>query len=78
MFGGWWDRRLLLFSGKGLNSLMIFGTWTLWVHRNKCVFDGASPRVACALMLAVEVLHFWNLARARGITHLLALAPLEG
>jgi hypothetical protein len=29
-------------------------------------------------MLAVEELHFWDLAGARGITHLLALAPFEG
>ena len=39
---------------------------------------GASPSVSRALMLAVEELHFWDLTGARGITHLLALAPHEG
>jgi hypothetical protein len=29
-------------------------------------------------MLAVDEFHFWDLAGARGITHLLALVPPEG
>jgi hypothetical protein len=39
---------------------------------------GASPTVSRMLMLAIEELHFWDLAGARGITHLLAnLSVLE-
>ena len=81
MFGGWWDRiskEVAVVLRKGVNSLVILGAWTLWIHRNEYVFDGASSSVARALMLAVEELHFWDLTRARGITHLLALAPHEG
>ena len=33
---------------KGLKSLIILGAWTLWNHRNNCVFDGASPNLARA------------------------------
>jgi hypothetical protein len=62
---------------EGLNSLVILGAWTLCIHRNKRVFDGASS-VPRALVLQVEELHFWDLAGERGITHLLALAPPEG
>jgi hypothetical protein len=54
--------------------MIILGAWILWNHHNRCVFDGASPNIARALLLASEELHLWGLARARGITHLLALA----
>ena len=80
MFGGWWDRiskEVAVVLRKGLNSLVILGAWTLWIHRNTCAFDDASPSVPRALVLAVDELHFWDLARAQGITHLLALAPPE-
>ena len=39
---------------KGINSLIILGAWTLWTHRNKCVFDGAAPSVAGALAVAED------------------------
>jgi len=28
---------------QGLNSLIFLGALSLWIHRNRCVFDGASP-----------------------------------
>jgi hypothetical protein len=34
---------------KGLNSLVILGAWTLWNHRNICVFDGATPNLVGAM-----------------------------
>jgi hypothetical protein len=34
---------------KGLNSLVILGTWILWKHRNDIVFNGATPRLSTAL-----------------------------
>ncbi|GJN04465.1 hypothetical protein PR202_ga22015 [Eleusine coracana subsp. coracana] len=37
---------------KGLNSLIILGSWTLWKHRNDCVFNGASPNLSTALAMA--------------------------
>jgi hypothetical protein len=61
MFGGWWDRiskEVAVVLRKGVNSLVILGAWTLWIHCNEYVFDGASSSVARALMLTVEELHF--------------------
>lgn len=54
--------------------MIILGVWILWNHCNRYVFDGASPNIARALLLASEELHLWGLAGARGITHILALA----
>ena len=60
---------------KGTNSLIILGAWTLWTHRNKCVFDGAAPNVVGALAVAEDERRSWSLAGARGLSLLDALAP---
>jgi hypothetical protein len=39
-FMNWWEEVSEVVSGvtrKGLNSLIILGAWTIWIHRNKCV-----------------------------------------
>ena len=59
---------------KGINSLIILGAWTLWTHRNKCVFDGAAPSVAGALSVAEDERRSWSLAGARGLSVLAAFA----
>jgi len=44
-FDSWWDQASGATSGliqKGLNSLIV-GAWTLWNHRNRCVFYGIIP-----------------------------------
>ena len=73
----WWERVNSAASDmarKGINSLVILGAWTLWRHRNSCVFDGAAPSVAGALAVAEDDRRSWSLAGARGLSLLDALA----
>jgi hypothetical protein len=79
LFDDWWEKVSLATSGltrRGLNSLIILGAWTIWNHRNKCVFDGASPSMVEILILAGEERRQWMIAGARGLSHL--VAPLIG
>ena len=76
-FHNWWKRVSNAASEilrKGINSLIILGAWTLWTHRNKCVFDGAAPSVAGALSVAEDERRSWSLAGARGLSVLAAFA----
>ena len=59
---------------KGLHSLIILGAWTLWLHRNDCVFNGAPPRLATALVMAGQHTTAWGMAGA----HDLALLAGQG
>jgi hypothetical protein len=77
----WWQKvneRALGPSKKGLNSLIILGAWTLWKHRNRCVFYGIAPNLVAAVSQADEERRFCELAGARGargISHLMAQLP---
>jgi hypothetical protein len=65
-FECWWARTNEALDGlarKVLNSIIILGAWTLWNHRNRCVFDGASPNLARALTL------FFSIKYSRGGPH---------
>jgi hypothetical protein len=45
-FDDWWDQSSKRVEGqnrKSLNSLIILVAWSLWNHRNGCVFDGRQP-----------------------------------
>jgi hypothetical protein len=42
---------------KGLDYI-ILEVWTLWSLHNGCVFNGAPPNLARALLLASKELHF--------------------
>ena len=57
---------------RGINSLIILGAWTVWTHRNRCVFDGAAHDIARILITTGEERKLWLLARARGISLLTA------
>lgn len=49
VFDDWWRRVTEMVGGhlkKGLNSYITLGAWSLWRHRNDCMFNGASPRLA--------------------------------
>jgi len=75
-FEEWWHKVSSKVSGqvqKGLNSTIILVAWSLWIHRNQCVFDGLHPNLNGLLFAIREELHLWGSAGARGISYLLAL-----
>jgi hypothetical protein len=72
-FDTWWERVAAALSGdvqKGLNSLIIFGTWCIWKHRNSCVFYGVSPSVASILDMARDEAQLWTMEGAKGLASL--------
>ena len=73
-FDDWWAGMNSGIDGqarKGLNSLIILGAWSIWNHRNICVFDGIQPSLNRILAAVKDELHLWSLAGARGVSHLL-------
>jgi hypothetical protein len=78
-FLAWWEKASSSINDglmrQGIDSLIILGAWTIWNHRNGCVFDGATPNLAGALVLAGEERHRWSMAGARGLSSLTALLP---
>ena len=77
-FMDWWERANNATSDmvrQGVNSLIILGAWTLWKHRNRCVFDGAAPSVVGAVVMASEERRLWTSAGARGLSLLTAHLP---
>jgi hypothetical protein len=61
LFDTWWSKISDLVSSlvrRRLKSLIILGAWTLWCHRNDCVFNNASPslsktKLLCWLMRSI-------------------------
>jgi hypothetical protein len=57
-FADWWRKackRLPKTMKKGLNSLIILGSWLLWKLRNSIVFDGAHLALTlCSLLLGMS------------------------
>jgi hypothetical protein len=81
-FQEWWRRVLSSVSTpnrKGLNSLIVLGAWMLWRHRNNCVFNGAAPRLATALVMVGEQLVTCNMVGEKGLATIPELGgELEG
>ncbi|WVZ85337.1 hypothetical protein U9M48_032277 [Paspalum notatum var. saurae] len=80
-FDEWWASANLGISDqikKGLNSVIVLGAWSIWNHRNRCVFNGIQPNLNEVLVLFRDELHLWSVAGARGISNLLALVPANG
>jgi hypothetical protein len=77
----WWKNcsdQLQRIARKGLNSLIILGLWTIWNHRNRCVFDGLSPNLETAIRRAEEEREMWELDVAKSLALLTAPIPEIG
>jgi hypothetical protein len=61
-------------SRKGLNSLIMLGSWTIWKHRNNCVFQEQTPNVSSAFHVAKDEIFLWCVAGAKDIAALRAVA----
>jgi len=71
----WWQHAHDSISTRargGFNTLVVLGAWTFWRTRNEIVFNGASPRLDRALLLAQEDADLWLLAGAKGHSVLVA------
>jgi hypothetical protein len=68
-------RAVTRLPGKGINSLVALGAWTIWKLRNSCVLDGCTPSLALSLRLAREEKQLWEVAGAKGLSYLAALLP---
>lgn len=69
-FQQWWCRASSSVSGstrRGLDSLIVLGAWSLWRHRNDCVFNMAEPRLATILTVAGDEATLWSMAGAKAI-----------
>jgi len=74
-FFDWWQQAGSTFNkdvGQGFNSLVMLGAWILWKERNDIVFNGVSPRLHRALLLAQDEADHWMLAGAKGLRGLVA------
>ena len=77
-FDVWWENSSNATVGltrKGFNSLVILGAWTLWNHRNRCVFDGATPSLGGVLGFVLEESRLRAVAGARGLSFLASQPP---
>jgi hypothetical protein len=61
-------------SEKGFHSLIILGTWCLWLHRNKAVFDGVNLSLSTIQRLFMDEVECWCMAGAKQLESLGLLA----
>jgi hypothetical protein len=74
----WWEQisgMVIGLPGKGINSLVALGAWTIWKLRNSCVFYGCTPSLDLSLRLAREERQSWEMAGAKGLSYHVALIP---
>ena len=73
----WWQQagdKISAGALRGFNTLVVLGTWTLWRARNDAVFEGITPSVDRALLLAREDAELWMIAGAKGLSAVVAVA----
>lgn len=52
----------------------MLGAWTIWKHRNNCVFQGQAPNMSSAFHVAKEEFFLWCVAGVKGLAALQAVA----
>jgi hypothetical protein len=75
----WWQHAhdsISIGARWGFNTLVALGAWTLRKTRNGIVFNGASPRLDRALLLAQEEADLWLLAGKKDLVFWLLPAVL--
>ena len=76
-FSAWWSRavrRVPKEKREGLNSLIILVVWSLWKHRNACVFDGWDPSVSTTCQEVEAESRLWVMAGDKVLQELLGRA----
>jgi len=79
-FFDWWLQATNSFNKevkRGFNLLVSLGAWILWKGRNDRVFNGISPNLSRALLLASEEVDLWILASAKGLRRLRSLVAVR-
>jgi hypothetical protein len=67
-FDDWWAGTNMAATGllkQGTNTLIILGSWTIWNHRNICIFEKEAPNLTRALVMAGEERKLWVLAERK-------------
>jgi len=68
--------RVIKTKKKGLDSLIIFGAWCIWLQRNRAVFHGESPSLPRILRCFSDECVCWVLAGAKEIGSMGLVAAL--
>ncbi|WVZ81428.1 hypothetical protein U9M48_028805, partial [Paspalum notatum var. saurae] len=79
-FVDWWRHASEAVSGlmrQGLNSVIILGDWSLWRHRNRCVFNGISPNLGGLLSLGFGVEYMMYGSFSWVVIHVTALLRVQ-
>lgn len=67
-FAEWWRRTMKKVTNerrKGVNSLIILTAWSIWIHRNACVFEGVAPSVSSIMRKIKDEHGLWCTAGAK-------------
>jgi hypothetical protein len=64
------SKRIHKSKRKGMNIVIIFGAWCLWIHRNKAVFNGENPSLGTIRCVFVDEMGCWIKAGAKHLESL--------
>jgi hypothetical protein len=72
-FQEWWrtiELKVPKQAHAGFNSLLSLILWSLWKHRNACVFDSISPAVTGIIIDIRRETILWCMVGAKGLSSL--------